>query len=80
MNKNPYSSKTLGKTFTEVREKICKELELAEPELLELLSAGKILGMALPIKNAYEQIWWPHICKQKDPDQYDIPSISKANS
>jgi len=28
MNKNPYQNKVLGKTMGEVREKICKELEL----------------------------------------------------
>jgi len=54
MSKNPYQSKTLGATMGEVREKICKELELAEPELIELLVANKIVGTSLSIKSVYE--------------------------
>ena len=50
MSKNPYPSNTLGKTMADVRFKICKEMELAEPELLELLVAGKIVGMNLNIR------------------------------
>ena len=34
----------------EVRLKISKEMELAEPELLELLVAGKIVSMDLTIR------------------------------
>jgi E3 ubiquitin-protein ligase UBR4 len=37
MSKNPYLSGQLGKTMADVRLKIAKEMELAEPELLELL-------------------------------------------
>lgn len=33
----------------DVRAKICKELELAEPELMELVVAGKLVSMDLPI-------------------------------
>jgi hypothetical protein len=54
MAKNPYPSNTLGKTMSDVREKICKEIELAEPELMELLIAGKIVGMDLNIASVYE--------------------------
>lgn len=63
MSKNPYQSKALGKTIGDMREKICKELELAEPELIELLIAGKIVAINLSIKSVYEQVWWPHVCK-----------------
>lgn len=38
----------------DVREKICKELELAEPELIELLVGTKIVGTSLNIKSTYE--------------------------
>jgi hypothetical protein len=31
----------------EVRQKICKEMELAEPEMMELLVANKIIGIDL---------------------------------
>ena len=54
MNKNPYTNKSLGKTMGDVREKICKELELAEPELMELLVANKIVGTDLSITAVYE--------------------------
>jgi len=50
MSKNPYTSSQLGKTMADVRIKICKEMELAEPELVELLVVGKIVGMDLTIK------------------------------
>lgn len=49
MSKNPYLASQLGKTMADVRLKICREMELAEPELLELLVAGKLVGMDLPI-------------------------------
>lgn len=54
MNKNPYTSNQLGKTMGDVRQKICKELELAEPELMELLVANKIVGVDLSISKVYE--------------------------
>jgi hypothetical protein len=63
MNKNPYTNKSLGKSMGDVREKVCKELELAEPELMELLVANKLVSMDLSIASVYEQVWWPHICK-----------------
>mmetsp|Transcript_21654 Transcript_21654/g.15908 ORF Transcript_21654/g.15908 Transcript_21654/m.15908 type:complete len:106 (+) Transcript_21654:2188-2505(+) len=78
MAKNPYPMKSLGKTMSDVREKICKELELAEPELIELIVAGKLVNMDLTIRAVYEQVWYPHVWKQKNPDQYDVPPIEEA--
>jgi hypothetical protein len=49
--------------MADVRLKICKEMELAEPELVELLVANKIVGMNLLIKEVYEQVQWPALCK-----------------
>ena len=46
----------------DVRHKICKELELAEPELIELLVAGKLVNMDLPVVKVYEKVWWPYVC------------------
>lgn len=63
MSKNPYSSSQLGKTMADVRIKVCKEMELAEPELVELLVAGKIVGMDLTIRQVYEHVYWPALCK-----------------
>ena len=63
----------------DVRQKICKEMELAEPELVELLVSGKIVGMTLTIKQVYERVFWPALCKQRNPDIYDIPNIEEAS-
>jgi hypothetical protein len=50
MNKNPYSAKSFGgKTMADVRLKICKECELVDIEILELLVAGKIVSPQLEI-------------------------------
>jgi len=78
MNKNPYSSKQLGKTMADVRSKICKEIEVDE-ELIELIVANQIIGMEVPIKLAYEKVWWPYLCRQRNPDDYQIPSIEEAS-
>ena len=43
-------SSQLGKTMGDVRVKICKEMDLAEPELVELLVDNKIVGMDLTIR------------------------------
>lgn len=40
--------------MADVRLKICREMELAEPELLELLVAGKLVNMDLSIKQVFE--------------------------
>lgn len=64
--------------MADVRLKICKEMDLAEPELVELLVCGKLVGMDLSIRQVYEQVQWPHVWKQKNPDAYDIPPIDEA--
>ncbi len=53
-------------------------MELAEPELVELLVAGKIVSTDLNIKQVYEQVFWPALCKQRDPDSYEVPNIEDA--
>ena len=48
MSKNPYSSKAFGgKTMSDVRQKICRDCDIGEPEMLELLVANKIVTMGL---------------------------------
>ena len=49
--------------MADVRLKICKEMELSEPELLELMVSGKLVGMDLTIRQVYEQVHWPALCK-----------------
>lgn len=53
-------------------------MELAEPELVELLVAGKLVSMDLPITKVYEQVFWPALCRQRDPESYEIPNIEEA--
>ena len=76
MSKNPYSSNSFnGKTMGDVRLKICRDCEIGEPEMLELLVANKIVTMGLSIRAVYEQVWWPYVYKQKFPDSYEVPQL-----
>ena len=64
--------------MSDVRLKICRDCDIGEPEMLELLVAGKIVTMNLPINAVYEQVWWPHVYKQKHPDSYEVPPIEQG--
>lgn len=62
MSKNPYSSKSFsGPLMRHVKNKICQDLSL--PGLLdddfamELLVAGNVIKLDLPIMDVYEQVW-----------------------
>lgn len=62
MSRNPYSSSSFdGPLMRDVKNKICKDLDL--PGLLEddfameLLVAGNVVKLDLPIMAVYEQIW-----------------------
>jgi hypothetical protein len=78
MGKSNYMSSQFGKTMADVRVKICKETNTAEPELVELLIDNKLVNMDLTVKQVYEQVHWPALFKQRNPDAYDIPSIEEA--
>jgi len=79
ITKNPHSSKSFGgKTMGDVRLKICRDCDIGEPEMLELLVAGKIVTMNLPINAVYEQVWWPSQYKAKHPDSYEVPPIEQG--
>lgn len=81
MSKNPYSSKSFGgKTMADVRAKICRDCDIIEPEMLELVIANKIIAMTLPITAVYEQVWWPHVYKKENPDSYEVPPIEEADA
>ena len=54
MEKNPYPTNQLGKTMGEVRAKICKEVDLQEPELIELLVGKNLVEMHLSVKLVFE--------------------------
>lgn len=64
--------------MADVRMKICRDCDIGEPEMLELLVAEKIVGMNLAINSVYEQIWWPFVYKKHHPDSYEVPEIDKA--
>jgi hypothetical protein len=54
MSKNSYTSSQFGKSMADVRVKICKETNTAEPELVELLVDNKLINLDLTVKQVYE--------------------------
>jgi E3 ubiquitin-protein ligase UBR4 len=61
IEKNPYSSTEIGPLMADVRKRICKDLELSDPDLLELLVAGQIISPNLKIHQVYENVHWPSV-------------------
>jgi E3 ubiquitin-protein ligase UBR4 len=61
MEKNPYSSAEVGPLMRNVRERICKELDLSDPEIMELLVAEQIIAPELKITDVYEKVLWTWI-------------------
>eukprot|EP01133_Synstelium_polycarpum_P011499 gene11499-13413_t len=61
MNKNPYPSSTVGPLMRDVKNKICKTLDLGsfldDDNGMELLVDNKIIKLDLPIRRVYEQVW-----------------------
>ncbi|EFA82601.1 hypothetical protein PPL_04293 [Heterostelium album PN500] len=61
MNKNPYPSNVVGPLMRDVKNKICKTLDLGsfldDDNGMELLVDNKIIKLDLPIKKVYEQVW-----------------------
>ena len=72
ISKNPYKASDIGNTMNDVRNKICKELEIGDPNPFELLVANNIVELDLPIHLVYEKIWIPFI-KQKEEDGHIPP-------
>ncbi len=61
MDKNPYLSTEVGPMMRNVRERICKELDLSDPEIMELLVAEQIISPDLKITDVYEKVLWPWV-------------------
>lgn len=61
MEKNPYSSKEVGPLMKHVRLHVCRELELSDPDLLELLVADRIISPELRVIDVYEHVLWPYL-------------------
>ena len=61
MTKNPYSSREIGPLMRDVKNKICRDLDLAglidDDNGMELLVAGQIIKLDLPVTAVYEQVW-----------------------
>ena len=61
MTKNPYSSKAVGPLMRDVKNKICRDLDLGglieDDNGMELLVAGQIIKLDLPVSTVYEQVW-----------------------
>ncbi len=77
MARNPYPTTDLGKTMGDVRLKICKEVDLAEPELIEMVVAGQLIGVECLVSLVYEQVWWPFIFRRNNPDEEVVPPIEE---
>ena len=61
IEKNPYSSNEIGPLMADVRRRICKDLELSDPDILELLVVNQIISPNLKISDVYKHIQWPAI-------------------
>ena len=61
MVKNPYSSKQVGPLMRDVKNKICRDLDLGglieDDNGMELLVAGSIVKLDLSVAAVYEQVW-----------------------
>ena len=57
MTQNPYKSESIGLTMNDVRIKICKELELASIDVMEMLVDNNIISPSLPIELVWRRIW-----------------------
>jgi hypothetical protein len=80
-NKAPIPNKGFGgKTMEHVNKKILMETGLDSSVALELLIANKIVEFNLPIVQVVEQVWWPYVYKQNNPESFEIPAISKDDS
>lgn len=61
MTKNPYSSAEIGSLMRDVKNKICRTLDLRglldDDNGMELLVHNKIIKLDLPINKVYENVW-----------------------
>lgn len=63
--RNPVSSRALGKTMRDVKNRICRDLDLLglieDDNGMELLVAGSIIKLDLEIVHVYEGVWRRHL-------------------
>ncbi len=65
MTKNPYSCRAVGPLMRDVKNKICRDLDLGglieDDNGMELLVGGSIIKLDLPIVGVYEQVPGEHL-------------------
>ena len=62
MNRNPYASTETGPLMRDVKNKICRDLDLhglEDDNGMELIVCDKIIKLDLSIKQVYEKVWKP---------------------
>jgi hypothetical protein len=61
MAKNPYTSRAIGPLMRDVKNRICRDLDMLglieDDNGMELLVAGSIIKLDLPVAAVYEQVW-----------------------
>ena len=81
MDKNPYMSTDIGPLMSDVRARICKDLDLSDPEIMELLVAEQIISPELKIVDVYQKVLWPYIQETnskyegKSPDDFNLQDL-----
>eukprot|EP00299_Pterocystis_sp_00344_P012672 c6116_g1_i1.p1 GENE.c6116_g1_i1~~c6116_g1_i1.p1 ORF type:complete len:1228 (-),score=282.65 c6116_g1_i1:13-3696(-) len=78
MTRNPYSSKDCGPLMRDVKNKICRDLELTglleDDNGMELLVKGQIIKLDLPVARVFEQVWIPYL-RNNNADITDPPPM-----
>lgn len=79
MTKNPYSSKSVGPLMRDVKNKICRDLDLGglieDDNGMELLVAGQIIKLELSVAAVYEQVWVRSTAAQAYADPSASPMV-----
>jgi len=79
MTKNPYSSKSVGPLMRDIKNKICRDLDLGglieDDNGMELLVAGQIIKLDLSVAAVYEQVWVRSTAAQAYTDPASSPMV-----
>jgi len=75
LSRNSYKSTDVGYTMADIRAKICKECDIGDPGPFELLVAGNLIDLDLPIHLVYEKVWVPFIKQKEEEGQSFGPEI-----
>ena len=76
--RSSFLASDLGETMREVRSRICRELDIADPDTIELLVANQIIEVDLPIYLVYEKVWIPFV-RQREEESQQPPSETIPN-